>query len=236
MTQTMPRQEPASKRSSWLRWPLTHFLALGALLWVFQTLTASPPRETITISAARVEQLRADWASEKGEPPSAQDESRLLAAEIDEEILLIHALDQELYRHMPAARSRLLSLMRFLYPDSAGSDEELLAQSLELAFHRRDPMARDNLLTAARASLEAIAPIADPTDQEVEDFLQSQPRGDQFLEGSDPEMRRKGSQLWQAHQRRSWVDEELKKRRELFQIHIEAPTPSLAASSASPSP
>ncbi len=232
----MAQQNPPSAKLSWLKWPLVHFLALGGLLWVFQVLIGSSTQETISISAARVEQLRADWVTEKGEPLSAQDESQLIAAEVEEEILLLHALDEEFYRHTPAARNRLLSLMRFLYPESADSDEELLAQSLELAFHRRDPMARDTLLTAARASLEAVAPVPEPTDRELEAFLKSQPRGDQLLENSDPETRRKGSQLWQAHQRRSWVDEELAKRRELYQIRIEAPSPSDTTSSARPSP
>src|SRR3989304_6172287 len=89
----------------WLRAPLLHFLALGALLYALdgrgQRPEASPaPRVSreIVVTADQVRQLREDYARETGPPVTAADEAALVARAVDEELLYREALARGLDR------------------------------------------------------------------------------------------------------------------------------------------
>lgn len=146
--------------------PLLHFLLMGALLFVGQRLlpeTAMADTTPIRISAADLDRLRGEWLRETARRPNGAELDASVRRYGDEEILLQEALRQELDVQDPVARERLLTNMRFAFPDTRSSDDELLREAQALGMNQRDLVVRRRLVqlmemrTASRAEINDAA-------------------------------------------------------------------------------
>jgi hypothetical protein len=161
----------------WLRQPVLHFAAIGALLFALETQVLGSARagagggrgEPVVISAQRVAELRRDWLARTGRLPTQAELRALVGAEIDDELLLCEARARGLHRSDPIVRRRLVRNLRFLSEDPSRSDQELLREALALGMDRTDLVVRRRLIQ--KMTLLAQAAAAEPTWAELEAFL-----------------------------------------------------------------
>ena len=139
----------------WLRFPLFHFLAGGAVLfWLARSTvpaaSAGPSSAPIVVTAADVAQLRTAYSQETGLAPAPADEVALIDKAIDEELLFREAVARGLDRNDRSVRSWLIEQMRVL-SDGAGSDEDALyARARALQLDRKDLVVRRILVQKMR--------------------------------------------------------------------------------------
>ncbi len=161
----------------WLRTPALHFLVIGGLLFAGESLlrggSRADERDSVVISAARVEQVRQSWRSSTGRLPGDVQLAGLLQAEIDDALLLRAARELDLQHHDPVVRRRLVQNLRFVGegdPESGEeSDEALFQQALALGMDRSDTVVRRRLIQ--RMKLLAKAQAVEPTARELADHL-----------------------------------------------------------------
>lgn len=148
---------------AWLRHPLLHFIAAGAVLLVASRMLApvvhSWATPTIHITAADTYQLRQQWQREAGRPPSPVQLRALVEQHIDDAILFEEALRQDLHADDPVVRERLLRNMRFVAGSEQASDEALLRDAHAMGMLERDPVVRRRLIQRMRHRLESQATV-----------------------------------------------------------------------------
>jgi hypothetical protein len=89
-----------------------HFVVLGALAFAVYSILTPDPTETIVIRAATLRELEARRAEILGRPLTAEEQDRIRAEFIEEEILIREAYRFGLDRSDSRVRDRLLTLMR----------------------------------------------------------------------------------------------------------------------------
>ena len=80
-----------------LRSPLLHFVSLGALVYVAQAVTQAPPADPqtafeIELEASVLAELDRRFSETMGRGPSPEERDRMIAAEVEEEILFREAV------------------------------------------------------------------------------------------------------------------------------------------------
>jgi hypothetical protein len=156
---------------------------LGALLFVAHARLAGPARATgrapVVITAARVAEIRDEYARTLGTPPTATELDALVAKEAEEEMLFREALLLGLDRGDRTVEWRVVEKMRFLYGDQAGTHEEAFKRGLELGLDREDIVVRNTLTTKMRLLARAASQSEEPTgavlDRELEEYLRQHP-------------------------------------------------------------
>ena len=95
--------------------PLVHFLLIGGLLFlVLSLLDREPDRETILITAERVDELRNTAALLQGRPPTPEEQDELVRSVVREEVYYREALARGLDADDTVVRQRLIEKMREL--------------------------------------------------------------------------------------------------------------------------
>ncbi|MCC6765206.1 MAG: peptidyl-prolyl cis-trans isomerase [Deltaproteobacteria bacterium] len=164
------------------RLPALHFLLLGAGLAALQA-AARPPdaargRDPIVISAARVAEIRADYARSLA-PPTSEELRALVARAADEEMLYREALVLGLDRGDGAVRWRVVEKMHFLYGEAAGDAETAYRRGIALGLDKDDVVVRNALVTKMRLLAKAASRQDEPTgaalDRELVAFMTRQP-------------------------------------------------------------
>jgi len=155
-------------RMRWLRIPLLHFLAGGAVLyWVVRSLGAAPA--PVVVTADDVSRLRLDYQRETELEPTAADEAALVEKAIQEELLFREALAHGLDRDDRSVRNWLIEQMRALSNDAAADPEQLYARARALGLDRSDLVVRRILVQKMRL-LAARSGEQSPTDAVLEAF------------------------------------------------------------------
>lgn len=117
------------RRPSWLRDPLVHFLAAGALLVAIEQVRApeavatTPDRPEIRVQASAIESMRAAFVARNGRPPGTEQLQAALDAHVRSEVLVREALAADFHRSDLIVRRRLEQKMEFLLHDLAVADE-----------------------------------------------------------------------------------------------------------------
>ena len=96
------------------REPLVHFVVLGAAMFVVYGRVARPPPERVVVPAAFVKALGEEHRERTGRTPDAEEERRLVARFVDEELLYREALALGLDRSDLIVRRRLVQKMELL--------------------------------------------------------------------------------------------------------------------------
>lgn len=158
-----------------LRAPALHFLLLGGLLFAVASTgvdpVEAPRREPIVISAARIEEIRRDYAQTLGAVPTPEELAALVAREADDEMLYREALLLGLDRGDPAVEWRIIEKMEFLYGDAVESNEQALRRGLELGLQRDDAVVRSGLITKMRLLAKGASRSEEPRGEELEATL-----------------------------------------------------------------
>jgi hypothetical protein len=155
-----------------LRSPLLHFIIIGSALFAFDRMGDEPaPGPTIRLSASEVAAIEAEWVQRMGRPPDEATLAVLISARVDDELLLREARDVDWHRSDAIVQRRLLRNQRFLTPDPAVSDAELLDRAYAQGMDESDIVVRRRLLERMRLLLASAARIPPPTDAELEAWL-----------------------------------------------------------------
>ena len=148
-------------RTSWLREPLVHFLALGALLFVlFEWRGAGPSSRRIVVTPGQVEAMAAGFARTWQREATEEELKGLIDEYVREEIATREAIDAGLDRDDTVVRRRLRQKWEFVTEDSGDitppSEAELQAwldahagkyrSEPEIAFAQRMPAGGARLL------------------------------------------------------------------------------------------
>jgi hypothetical protein len=149
----------------WLRAPLLHFVAGGAVLfWVVHVRARETPAP-IVVTAGDVARLRADYTRETGLEATPNDEAALVEKTIREEILFREAVARGLDRWDRSVRNWLVEQMRVLSDDDAPPDR-LYERARSLGLDRTDLVVRRIVVQKMRL-VAARSGERPPTDAEL---------------------------------------------------------------------
>lgn len=159
----------------WIRAPLVHFLAGGALLFrvVYGpapfVAAGHRPTPAIVVSADDVARLLAGYARETGLEPTPYDEVALIDKAIDEELLFREALERGLDRNDRSVRTWLVEQMDVLSDTHGGDPDTLYRQACALGLDRSDLVVRRILVQKMRLLASRIDE-RDPGDEVLRAF------------------------------------------------------------------
>ncbi len=149
--------------------PWLHFIVLGALLYYVKGVVFPAPKPVIgPLSAARVEVLAQQWSSTVGRPPTSAQLERMVAEELDRDMLFARAIELGLYRYDTVVYQRLLLNMRFLNLGDGKSDDERVQQALDMRLHLGDEVIKRRLVQVMEHFLLASYPPAAPTQAAID--------------------------------------------------------------------
>ncbi|MCR9106867.1 MAG: peptidyl-prolyl cis-trans isomerase [Gammaproteobacteria bacterium] len=156
--------------------PWLHFILLGSLLFYLQGLFFPAPRPVVgPLNQARLEALMQQWFATTGRLPTPEQKERMVAAELDRDMLFQRALELDLHRYDTVIYQRLLRNMQFLRMGQGKSDQELYEMALEMRLHLGDEVVKRRLIQVMEQLMLAANPPATPTAAELEaEFTQRQ--------------------------------------------------------------
>jgi hypothetical protein len=148
--------------------PWMHFIVLGALLFYLQGRLFPEPKPVIgPFNQARLEALQQQWLAATGRLPTAEQQARMVASELDRDMLFERALALNLHLYDPVVYQRLLLNMNFLQLAEGKSERELYEQALEMRLHLGDEVVKRRLIQVMEQLLLAGNPPAEPTEEEI---------------------------------------------------------------------
>jgi PPIC-type PPIASE domain len=149
--------------------PWIHFVVLGAgLFWAQGKLFPEPPTVIGPLPEARLEALQQQWVSTVGRLPSEQQLERMIAAELDRDMMFQRGLELDLHLYDPVVYQRLLRNMHFLGLGEGKTDQELYKQALEMRLHLGDEVVKRRLIQIVEQLMLANNPPAAPTESELQ--------------------------------------------------------------------
>lgn len=148
--------------------PWVHFVLLGLLLFYLQGVVFPPPKPVVgPISEARVDALVQQWFATTGRVPTQEQKARMIAAELDRDMLFQRALELDLHLYDTVIYQRLLRNMRFLDLEAGKSDEELYEMALDMRLHLGDEVVKRRMIQVMEQLLLAANPPGTPTEEEL---------------------------------------------------------------------
>ncbi len=148
--------------------PWLHFIVLGLLFYKLQTTIFPEPKPVIgPLGEARLEALLQQWFASAGRPPTAEQQSRMVAAELDRDLLFQRALELKLHLYDTVVYQRLIRNMHFLQMGEGKSERELYDQALEMRLHLGDEVVKRRLIQVMEQLLLAASPPAVPTEEQI---------------------------------------------------------------------
>lgn len=149
--------------------PWIHFIVLGYLLYYLQGVLFPTPKPVVgPLSSARIETLQQQWLSGTGRPPTAEQQARLVAAELDRDMLFQQALTMDLHLYDTVIYQRLLRNMQFLQLGEGKTEQELYDQALEMRLHLGDEVVKRRMIQVMEQLLLAINPPEAVTEAQLE--------------------------------------------------------------------
>ncbi len=158
-----------------LRSPLLHFLLLGGLLFVVQSLRTLPDDSAVVeVSRGEIAEALETYALQMGRTPSDAEAQAIERQVVDNALWLEQAYALGLHEVDSVVRQRLLLNMRFLEGDEAevrpaedaeafAREEALLERAIELGMDRSDTVVRRRLVDRVQAIIRG-AVRARPSD------------------------------------------------------------------------
>ncbi len=153
---------------NWLGKPWLHFLVIGYALWR-GGLWLYPPEPPVVgpLSEARIEALRSQWVSLARRAPGPEQMERLIAAELDRDMLYQEALSRDFHLYDTVVEQRLIRNMKFLRLDDGRDDEILYREAMKLELHLGDEVIKRRLQQLMETVLLAQASITPISEQEL---------------------------------------------------------------------
>lgn len=148
--------------------PWVHFILLGFLLFYFKGLLFPPPKPVIgPLNPARLEALQEQWLRTTGRLPTPEQQARMVASELDRDMLFQRALAMDLHLYDTVVYQRLLRNMNFLGLAEGRTDQELFEQALEMRLHLGDEVIKRRLIQVMEQLVLMGNPPSAPTEEEI---------------------------------------------------------------------
>jgi len=148
--------------------PWLHFIVLGCLLYYLQGVFFPLPKPVIgPLNAARLEGLQQQWFASTGRLPSPEQQARMVAAELDRDMLFQRAIELELHLYDTVVYQRLLRNMRFLQLAEGKTDQELYEEALAMRLHLGDEVVKRRLIQVMEQLMLAANPPQPVTEEEL---------------------------------------------------------------------
>ena len=148
--------------------PWMHFIVLGCLLFYLRGVFFPEPLPVIgPLSEARIEALKQQWFASTGRPPTPGQQARMVAAELDRDLLFARALELELHLYDTVVYQRLLRNMRFLQLGEGKSEQELYEAALDMRLHLGDEVIKRRMIQVMEQLLLAASPPQSLTEEEI---------------------------------------------------------------------
>ena len=148
--------------------PWIHFIVLGSLLFYLQGVFFPAPKPVIgPLNDSRLEALQQQWFASTGRMPTDEQRARMVAAELDRDMLFQRAIALDLHLHDTVVYQRLLRNMRFLKLDEGKTDLELYEMALDMRLHLGDEVVKRRLIQVMEQLLLAANPPRQPTEQDL---------------------------------------------------------------------
>jgi parvulin-like peptidyl-prolyl isomerase len=156
------------KLLAWLNRPWLHFIVLGSLLYYLQGVFFPAPKPVLgPLSEARLEALQKQWLASVGSEPTAEQQARMVQAELDRDMLFARALEMKLHLYDSVVFQRLVLNMRFLHQGADKTEAELYQQALDLRLHLSDEVIKRRMVQVMEQLLLAANPPHAPTEAEI---------------------------------------------------------------------
>lgn len=148
--------------------PWLHFIVLGSLLYYLQGEIFPEPKPVIgPLSEARTEALQQQWFASVGRAPTAEQQARMVQAELDRDMLFQRAVELELHLYDTVVYQRLLRNMRFLQMGEGKTDQELYEMALDMRLHLSDEVIKRRMIQVMEQLLLASNPPQTPTEAQI---------------------------------------------------------------------
>lgn len=171
-----------------LRSPLIHFLVIGLFIFALQVWRMTERSsdlpvntQSITMDAAKISELRLSFQQQVGRDANGRELERMIATEVDEEILFREAIDNGLIKGDGGIHARLVQKMLFL-DDAARFEDfgDLITRAISLGLHQDDIVVRRILIQKMRRHAGRLDPEQRPSEDEIEQAYQR--RSEEFRE------------------------------------------------------
>lgn len=148
--------------------PWMHFIILGCLLFYLRGIYFPEPQTVIgPLGEARIEALRQQWFSSTGRMPTPEQQARMVAVELDRDMLFARAVEMELHLYDTVVYQRLLRNMRFLQLGEGKSEQELYEAALDMRLHLGDEVIKRRMIQVMEQVLLASNPPLPISEEEV---------------------------------------------------------------------
>ena len=153
---------------AWLNRPWLHFIVLGCLLFYLQGVFFPEPKPVVgPLGEARMEALTQQWFASIGRPPTSEQQARMVAAELDRDMLFQQAISMKLHLYDTVVYQRLLRNMHFLQMGEGKSDDELYQTALDMRLHLGDEVIKRRMIQVMEQLLLASNPPQEPSEAEI---------------------------------------------------------------------
>jgi hypothetical protein len=148
--------------------PWLHFLVLGLVFYKLQGAMFPVPKTVIgPLKEARLEALQMQWFTRVGQQPTPSQKVKMIADELDRDVLFQRALDLELHLYDKVVYQQLIRDMRFLGTAEEKTEDELFQQALAMRLHLGDEVVKRRLIQEMQQRLLFANPAIRPTKAEV---------------------------------------------------------------------
>jgi hypothetical protein len=148
--------------------PWLHFLVLGIVLYKLQGVIFPEPKTVIgPLEETRLEVLQLQWFTRVGQQPSPSQKVKMIADELDRDLLFQRALELELHLYDQTVYQQLIRDMRFLGMAEEKTEDELFQQALAMRLHLGDEVVKRRLVQEMQQRLLLANPAIMPTKAQV---------------------------------------------------------------------
>jgi hypothetical protein len=148
--------------------PRLHFIVLGVVFYNVQIAMFPEPKAVIgPLHASRIDTLQQQWFNRFGREPSAAQKQKMIADELERDMLFQHALDLDLHRRDKIVYDPLIRNMHFLNMAEGKDNSEMFQQALDMQLHLSDELVKRRLIEKVHERLLIKAPPAKPTEAQL---------------------------------------------------------------------
>ena len=148
--------------------PWLHFLILGIVFYQVQAIVFPEPKTVIgPLSESVHNALQQQWLTRFGNLPTAKQKTKMIADELDRDLLFQRALELHLHLHDSIVFDQLIRNMRFLDADTKKTSTELFQVALDMRLHLGDEVVKRRLIEKMKQRLLTINPPIEVTETQI---------------------------------------------------------------------
>ena len=153
--------------------PWLHFLIVGVVFYQVQAIVFPEPKTVIgPLSESVHNALQQQWLTRFGNLPTAKQKTKMIADELDRDLLFQRALELHLHLHDSIIFDQLIRNMRFLDADTEKTSTELFQVALDMRLHLGDEVVKRRLIEKMKQRLLTINPPIEVTETQIAaDFI-----------------------------------------------------------------